>query len=246
MIEQPKTVADKVSMLLKGRRNLALLEAGCGAFSHINLEPFSRIIGIDIEQEQLELNRTLQEKILGDLQTYPLPREAFDVVVCWYVIEHLPNPEQALQNMFQALKPDGLLVLTFPHLFSFKGVATKFTPHWFHRFAYWAMRFKGKIFQTAFRLSILPTRLISAAEEHGFSVAYYRSFEDQLTKAMRTRLWPVRAIFATVNTLARIVSFGKCRSLYEDNCELILRKESRPAVKKSSKPDVPIFANEVA
>jgi SAM-dependent methyltransferase len=238
-----QTIPEAVTKLLKDRGNLTLLEAGCGSFSHVHLEPFTRRVGIDICKEQLDLNTDLHEKILGDLQTYPLPEAQFDVVVCWYVIEHLPNPEQALRNMFKAVKPGGLLVLTFPHLISFKGLVTKYTPHWFHQFAYWFMKFKGRIFPTVFRLSILPKRVIEAAKPYGFSVAYFRITEDELTKAMKRRYWPVRVVFSMATAIVRVATFGKCASLCDDNCELILQKESGTSMEHATGRSEPAFAN---
>ena len=47
------------------------------------------MVGLDISPSALDRNRLLDDRIVGDLETYPLPRKAFDVVVCWDVLEHL-------------------------------------------------------------------------------------------------------------------------------------------------------------
>jgi Methyltransferase domain len=41
-----------------------------------------------------EIHRLI-ERELGDIESYDLPAEDFDVVVCWNVFEHLPHPERA-------------------------------------------------------------------------------------------------------------------------------------------------------
>lgn len=224
-------IFEKLSSLLQEKHQLALLEAGCGAFSHLKfcsmgLKPFVKTVGIDISREQLDQNADLQEKILGDIQTYALGEEAFDVVACWYVLEHLERPEAALHSMFRTLKPGGLLVLTFPNLMSIKGMVTKLTPFWFHRLMYRFMKYEARPFPTYLRLAILPRRLIQLSKVNGFSVVHWRLVEDELTKRVRNRFWLVRMVFSVANGAARLLSLGRCKELHGDNCELILRKES--------------------
>ena len=50
------------------------------------------------------------EVILGTLEEATLPAEAFDVVVLYSVIEHVPDPLQALKIVHRALKPGGVMV----------------------------------------------------------------------------------------------------------------------------------------
>jgi 2-polyprenyl-3-methyl-5-hydroxy-6-metoxy-1,4-benzoquinol methylase len=80
--------------LLSNKKNIRVLEAGCGSASHFNFGQNAYLVGIDISEEQLKSNSVLNEKILGDIQVYNLPVTNFDVIVCWYVLEHLPEPEK--------------------------------------------------------------------------------------------------------------------------------------------------------
>src|SRR5579862_6866063 len=99
-IDLKETVSDVAGGLLKGRDRLKVLEAGCGSSSHVRLPGTVHAVGIDISAEQLAKNTAVQEKILGDIQQYRLPRGEFDVTVCWMVLEHLSNPGDALLNLF--------------------------------------------------------------------------------------------------------------------------------------------------
>ena len=121
MGELEDAVCEVTNQLLNGKPRIKLLEAGCGSYTHIKFNPEVYAVGIDISKEQLERNVTVQEKILGDLEQYPLPRDEFDVAICWMVLEHLPNPQQAMRNMFDCVKPGGLVILGFPNLLSIKG-----------------------------------------------------------------------------------------------------------------------------
>lgn len=217
-------VCERANSLLKGKSPIKVLEAGCGSVTHVRLWGTLHIVGLDISKEQLEKNAVVQEKIVGDIETFPLHREDFDVVVCWMVLEHLSRPRDALLNMFRSLKPGGLLILAFPNLLSFKGIATKITPFWFHTFFYWLMRYRSRPFPTYLRLAILPNRVARFAEESGFSAVFCKLVEGGVSKRVRSHFWFVDLAFTVVNLAARVISLGKLQSLSLDNCFMILRK----------------------
>jgi len=51
---------------------------------------------------------------VGDFANRGAGRERFDVVTMWDAIEHFPDPLQALQSAFDALKPGGRLIVSTP------------------------------------------------------------------------------------------------------------------------------------
>jgi len=220
-------ISDKMNSLLRDRKSIKLLEAGCGSRSHFKFAPEVWSVGIDISKEQLDRNQVIQEKILGDLQSYPLPREEFDIVVCWDLVEHLSRPRDALRNMFQATKPDGFVILGFPNLASFKGLVTKFSPFWFHETFYRFMKYQSHPFRTYLRFAVLPERVMMFAQENGLQVVYHRLIEGDMTRHFRERLLLARALFALIDLAARIVSLGGIQSFHLDSCALILRKDAQ-------------------
>src|ERR1700722_3911030 len=88
-----QTIVDRMGTSKK----LRVLEAGCGSASRCHFRS-SQAVGIDISQEALDRNTHLDEKILGDIQTFRLEASSFDVIFCWDVLEHLERPEKALAN----------------------------------------------------------------------------------------------------------------------------------------------------
>lgn len=88
---------------LKNRQVLQILEAGCGSTSHIHFNNEFFLTGIDISEKQLARNQKLNKKILGDIQTYNFPPKSFDIIVCWYVLEHLIYPLFALTKFSESL-----------------------------------------------------------------------------------------------------------------------------------------------
>jgi 2-polyprenyl-3-methyl-5-hydroxy-6-metoxy-1,4-benzoquinol methylase len=217
-------VSAKANSLLAGHTQVQVLEAGCGSSTHVRLQGVTRTVGIDISKEQLEANDVVQEKLHGDIQEYPLPKEQFDVAICWMVLEHLPRPNDALLNMFASLKPKGILILGFPNLFSIKGLVTKFTPFWFHEGFYKFMKYTSRHFPTYLRTAILPGRLTRFAQNNGFTVEFCKLEQGTVTKRFRNRFKVADITFATVDFLCRVITLGKAQSLLLDNCFVILQK----------------------
>jgi SAM-dependent methyltransferase len=117
-------------------RPAMILEAGCGSTSHVEWPFEKRIVGIDIDPEQLEHNDKVDRKILADLQTCALPSNEFDLAVSVDVLEHLPSPEKVFVNMSRSLKPGGYVLIAGPEPYSYKGFAAKYTPAWMRPFIF--------------------------------------------------------------------------------------------------------------
>jgi len=219
-----------VGNLIAKKRNLSVLEAGCGSFSYFPLPETAHVAGIDISEKQLARNSFVQEKICGDLQTYPLPADRYDTVVCWDVLEHLPEPEKALGNMIRATSEDGALVVAIPNLLSTKGLIAKLTPHWFHIFVYRVLlgrKDAGKDdkgpFPTFLRTSILPGRLLKTAKAYGLNVEFFRLYESPMQSGLRGRKRWVDLCLRSVAAVGKALSFGKV-DLNCSDCLLVLRK----------------------
>lgn len=54
------------------------------------------------------------EVFCGPLEAYPPPANAFDLVTCLEVLEHLRDPGAGLARLYGCLRPGGLLVATTP------------------------------------------------------------------------------------------------------------------------------------
>lgn len=48
-----------------------------------------------------------------------LNKQKFDVIGLWHVLEHVPNPEETISQLIQALNPEGSLFLALPNFNSF-------------------------------------------------------------------------------------------------------------------------------
>lgn len=105
------------------RRGMACLDAGCGS-ADLALEIArivgceGKVIGTDIDPLKIDLARqeaanrqfTNIEFRLEDISK-GAPQGVFDLIHTRFLLTHLPNPEQALRNMREALLPGGMVVV---------------------------------------------------------------------------------------------------------------------------------------
>lgn len=54
--------------------------------------------------------------IISDITKIPVESNTFDVITCFEVIEHLPNPIECFRELTRILKPGGCLLITAPNL----------------------------------------------------------------------------------------------------------------------------------
>jgi len=192
---------------------LAVYEAGGGATSFLPLDIMRRahVTVVDIDETQNLNNDYADEKILGDIQTYRFQPDSFDLVICYNVIEHLPDVQAALLRFCECLKKNGLILIGAPNPNSLSGIVTKYTPHWFHVWFYRHVRGDmdaGKPgeapFPTFFHPLVSLANLDAFAKAHGLEVIYRREYESPRFPEMRTR----KPVFgALVDLAARAMNF---------------------------------------
>jgi 2-polyprenyl-3-methyl-5-hydroxy-6-metoxy-1,4-benzoquinol methylase len=216
-----------VERCLMGNLAPRVLDAGCGSQRYLQLAGCAHIIGLDVDEEQLDRNTVIQDKILGDIQTFPLPAQSFDLVICWDVLEHVPRPIAALNNLAQALTPSGLLVLGGPNLYSLKGLITRITPYWFHRLVYrvytrrW--RSRSEPFRTYLRRGSSPRHVASWAAQHRLLTEYFMLHESPLQREFRRRIRMPAGFWSMLESVLRLLTSGRFELMATDFV-LVLRR----------------------
>jgi SAM-dependent methyltransferase len=193
-----------LTALLDGPSDMRVLDAGCGSRMHLRLSPHAHIVGIDISAKQLAHNDALDERILGDIQTYSLPPASFDLVLCWDTLEHLRRPQLALENLKQALRPGGLMVLGGPNPLSLKGLVTWLTPYWVHRLAYRGS--SERPFKTYRRLTTSPVLLARWARNEAMQTEYFATYESPMQVELRRRLLIDGRLWRSIRATTRRLS----------------------------------------
>ena len=92
-----------------------LLDIGCGQ------KPYREIIGSScIEYIGLEninsLHNLSHVDVIGDALKLPFHDKSFNTVVSFQVMEHIPEPQQFLDEVYRVLVPGGHAILTTPFL----------------------------------------------------------------------------------------------------------------------------------
>src|SRR6195952_997350 len=176
--------------------DLRIYEAGGGSTSFLPLDVLhrARITVVDIDEDQIRNNDYAQEAILGDIQTYRFTPGSFDLVICYNVIEHVPDVEAALLGFCGSLKDNGLILIGAPNPKSLSGFVTKYSPHWFHVWFYRYVRGDRNAglpgfapFPTHFHPLVTPSNLESFATKHGLRVIYRKQYESPRYPEMRQR-----------------------------------------------------------
>lgn len=209
---------------------VAIYEAGGGSTSYLSPELVerARVTVVDIDPVQLANNAYAHQRVLGDVQVHRPEPQSFDLVVCYNVIEHLPDVEAAFARFGEALKPGGLLLIGAPHPRSLSGLVTKHSPHWFHVWFYRAIRGHAKAgepgeppFPTYYHPLVDPAKLERHAAAHGFQVVYERAYESPRYPEMRARRPKLGAI---VDAATNLVSAALRADVRRGDYHLILRK----------------------
>jgi SAM-dependent methyltransferase len=111
--------------------NLSIIDLGClfGGYVVALARAGARCAGLDVDSYALQIAQRFAQQnkcqcglIAGDLSDPSLWQRVgearYDLVLLRDVIEHLPQPAHALANVWQMLKPGGILYLEFPPYYS--------------------------------------------------------------------------------------------------------------------------------
>jgi ubiquinone/menaquinone biosynthesis C-methylase UbiE len=101
-------------------KGTCILDAGCGVGDMMRLlQKHYRVVGVDNSEEAIKYcTQKVRENtvIRGDIGVMPFKTESFDGIMSLDVLYHawVRNDLQALQEMYQLLKPGGKLFLQLP------------------------------------------------------------------------------------------------------------------------------------
>ncbi|MFC1856669.1 class I SAM-dependent methyltransferase [Thermodesulfobacteriota bacterium] len=98
-----------------------VLEVGCGVGAQTTIlaknSPEAQITSIDISQESIKKARALTEKVpnvtfqAADIFNLPFKKNSFDHIFVCFVLEHLANPEEAMECLKSHLKQSGTITV---------------------------------------------------------------------------------------------------------------------------------------
>ena len=145
---------------------------------------FPRRIGLDIRPGA-------GVRVIGDAQQLGIRDASVDLVLCTEVLEHLPEPQRAIDEMYRVLAPGGQLLLTTRFLFPIHDA-----PHDYFRFTKYGLRYLLRRFE------------IVEVREETTTVGTLAVLLQRLGMQARTLDWtPLRAAWLIAAQVARPFSF---------------------------------------
>jgi len=109
---------------IKGKSERRLLDVGCGYGIFLNLAKDQgwKVYGIELSEDACQFARKNfgLNVFCGDLKEASFPKDHFDVVTLWNVLDHTTNPLEQLLEIKRILKDNGLLFIRLPN-FLFQG-----------------------------------------------------------------------------------------------------------------------------
>ena len=118
---------DHVSFIVRAagnRSGLDILDVGCGGGTLLGLlkQRGFNPLGVDFSQEAARVAERDNgvRVIVGSLEQAVFPRESFDIVTLFHVMEHVTNPRAVLAEVARVLKPDGVVILQVPNIDSWQ------------------------------------------------------------------------------------------------------------------------------
>lgn len=177
-----------------------LLEIGCGRGGMSNYmanlrPPCKQLYACDYSESAVEIGKskfgTHDNRIVWsqqDIQVLKFMDNYFDTVISCETIEHVPDPKNAIQELYRVLKKGGRLYLTCPNYFNFFGL------YCIYRKLIGRPYTEG---QPYVNYLLLP-RLVHWIKDSGFSIeehyttnlvfplrTHYHFFEDRMPKLIR-------------------------------------------------------------
>jgi ubiquinone/menaquinone biosynthesis C-methylase UbiE len=114
------------------RPGVRVLDAGCGEGTWILRDyrnKIGRLIGVDIQAPK---ENKMDEFLICDLDNIPLADAKIDVIVCYFVIEHLKQPQKVFSEFSRLLLNDGTLIFRTPCINSPMFLLSRLTPVRWH------------------------------------------------------------------------------------------------------------------
>lgn len=110
----------RVMLRLAGRfgDKLPIIDIGCGTGLILRKLPQCSI-GLDINPWAIEMARKHapnSELVIADAENIPFRSSSFYTVVCTEMLEHVPSPELALNEIYRILISEGRLIGSVPHV----------------------------------------------------------------------------------------------------------------------------------
>jgi ubiquinone/menaquinone biosynthesis C-methylase UbiE len=127
-----------VARFMNARPNQLVVDVGggktCPFAKYRRPELGTRIVAVDVSEEEIRANRDVDEMRVGDvMQNLPFADSEADMIVSRSVVEHLASLDAFLATSARVLKPGGAFVHLFPGRFAPFTMINRALPNWLSR-----------------------------------------------------------------------------------------------------------------
>lgn len=150
--EMIRTISQEVATLFPIGWEGRILDVGCGSqpYRHLFEGRCREYVGCDLHpRDPAIVNCPADDLAFGDAE--------FDAVVCFQVLEHVPEPWNVLKECSRVLKPGGKLLLTAPFMFPHHPSPTDFYRYTHEGLRHLAQRVGIEVDQVIAQCRSVPT-----------------------------------------------------------------------------------------
>jgi len=118
----------RLKTIRKLKKKGKLLDVGCGVGEFLDLaSQHYQAEGIDISDYAIEsVTSTGHQANTLDISTTRLPENSYDIISVFNILEHLDRPRFSIENLYNALKKEGVLIGSVPsNIGLIGGISTK-------------------------------------------------------------------------------------------------------------------------
>lgn len=130
--DDPARWGFRLDSIARFKKSGTLLDLGCSAGSFLESMRGASwsLHGIEMSAQAAKIaeKRSGAQVFVGDILDAPFPRESFDVVTCFDVLEHVYEPGRVMRRIADWLKPSGIFYVLVPNIDS--AEARVFRTYW--------------------------------------------------------------------------------------------------------------------
>lgn len=127
MTKWDKFFDEKIKIIAKGK---VILDAGGGKPFQKHMAPYKRFFS-NSRYISLDKNGDPGDGIvIGDIHHLPFADEYFDAVICKSVLEHVENPQTAVNEIRRVLKKSGYALFYVPFIFPYHAEKGFYKDYW--------------------------------------------------------------------------------------------------------------------
>lgn len=126
MTKWDKFFDDKIKLVAKEDR---VLDAGGGLPFQKHLFKYKDLFK-NSEYIVLDKNISNESVVQGDIENMPFQNESFGAFICKSVLEHVENPQKAVNELYRILKKEGKGLIYVPFLFPYHAEKGVYKDYW--------------------------------------------------------------------------------------------------------------------